>query len=94
MLYKPIKNSIMELLLTEQDLEPLPEPKEFVQHVKPEGILNSNYKKLTKNLSHMTSQSLFGIRQRLKSSQYRFTSGAETILKVSVFTTIIITIFS
>lgn len=85
----------MELVLTEQDLEPLPEPKELVQHVKPEGILNSNYKKLvTKNLSQITSQSLFGIKQRLKSSQYRFTSGAETILKVSVFATIIIAIFS
>lgn len=85
----------MELLLTEQDLEPLPEFNEFVQHVKPEGILNSNYKKLIrKNLNNRASQSLFGIKQRLKSRQYRFTSGAETLLKVSAFTTIIITIFS
>ncbi|TGV03168.1 hypothetical protein [Flavivirga rizhaonensis] len=85
----------MELLLTEQDLEPLPEPKEFVQHAKPEGILNSNYKKLVKkNLSNITSQSLFGVKQRLKSSRYRFTSGAETILVVSVYMAIIIVIFS
>ncbi|WP_303317056.1 hypothetical protein Q4Q34_02840 [Flavivirga abyssicola] len=85
----------MELLLTEQDLEPLPEPKGYVQHAEPEGILNSNYKKLvTKNLSNITSQSLFGIKQRLKSSRCRFTSGAETILKVSAYTTIIIAIFA
>ncbi len=85
----------MELLLTDQDLEPLPEPNTFSQHAKPEGILNSNYKKLVKrNLSNITSQSLFGMKQRLKSSRYRFTSGAETILKVSAFATIIITIFS
>ena len=85
----------MELLVTEQDLEPLPESNEVFQHVKPEGILNSNYKKLVrKNLNNMTSQSLFGIKQRLKSRQYGFTSGAETLLKVSAFTTIIIAIFS
>ncbi|GAA3609555.1 hypothetical protein Q4Q39_17065 [Flavivirga amylovorans] len=85
----------MELLLTEQDLEPLPEPKNFIAHTKPEGILNSNYKKLArKNLGHITSQSLFGIKQRLKYSKYRFTSATETLLKVSVFTGIIITIFS
>ncbi|MDO5979869.1 hypothetical protein [Flavivirga spongiicola] len=85
----------MELLSTEQDLEPLPESNAYIQHVKPEGILNSNYKKLVrKNLKNITSQSLFGIKQRLKSSQCGFTSSAETLLKVSVFTTIIIAIFS
>ncbi|AUP78451.1 hypothetical protein [Flavivirga eckloniae] len=84
----------MELLSTDQDLEPLPESKVF-EYIKPEGILNSNYKKLvTKNLNQITSQTLFGIKQRLKNSQHKFTSGAETLLKVSVFATILITIFS
>ncbi|NMH88496.1 hypothetical protein [Flavivirga algicola] len=85
----------MELLLTDQDLEPLPESNSFLEHTKPQGILNSNYKKLVKrNLNNITSQSLFGVKQRLKNSRYRFASGAETILKVSAFTTIIIAIFS
>ncbi|MFI1745550.1 hypothetical protein [Thalassobellus sediminis] len=85
----------MELVLTSTDLETLPEPIGFSQHTKPEGILNSNYKSIVKeNLNNPTSQSIFGIRQRLKSSQYRFTSSTETVLKVSTFVTIIFAIFS
>ncbi|WP_142785383.1 hypothetical protein [Changchengzhania lutea] len=85
----------MELLLTTEDLEPLPEPCVFVDHVKPEGILNSSYKTIVKaNFKNTSSESIFGIRQRLKSAQYQFTSSIETVLKVSLFATIIMIIFS
>ncbi|WP_341216711.1 hypothetical protein [uncultured Wocania sp.] len=83
----------MELVLKVEDLEP--ESKVIENQVNSEGLLNSNYKKLVrKNLNNTTSQSLFGIRQRLKICQYQFTSSIETILKVSAFTVIFITIFS
>ncbi len=84
----------MELVLTEQDLEPLLERKVLEDYIKPEGILNSNYKKLVKeSLNSPTSASLFSIKQRLKSNQYKFTSSIETVLKVSTFATIIVAIF-
>ena len=85
----------MELVLSTTELESLPEPVGFSLHLKPEGILNSNYKSIVnESLKNPTSQSIFGIRQRLKSSQYRFTSSIETVLKVSTFATIIMVIFS
>jgi len=76
----------MELVLTHQDIEPLPK-----QKIKPfvfcnEGILNSNYKEGTKeNFFHSNPKSIFGIKQSVKSKQYQFTSSIETILKLSVF---------
>ncbi|WP_034041336.1 hypothetical protein [Wocania ichthyoenteri] len=83
----------MELVLKVEDLEP--EPKVIKKHIKPEGLLNSNYKKLVKkNLNYTTSQSLFGMRQRLKTCQYQFTSSIETILKVAAFAVIFIAIYS
>ena len=85
----------MELVLTREDLESLPEPRVFEKQLKPAGLLNSNFKSIAKhNLSNPNSQSIFGIRQRIKSSQYQFTSSIATVLKVSVFATIILTIFS
>ena len=53
----------MELVLTQQDIEPLPKPK-----IKPfifcnEGLLNSNYKKETnENFFHSNPKSIFGIK--------------------------------
>lgn len=85
----------MELVLSTENLESLPEPVGFSQHLKPEGILNSNYKSIVnKSLKNSTSQSIFGIRQRLKRGQYRFTSSIETVLKVLTFVILIISIFS
>ena len=88
-----LKNNNMELVFTVQDLEP--EPKVLKEQVKPEGLLNSNYKNIVnKNFKNTTSQSLFGMRQRLKRCQYQFTSSIETVLKVSTFAVIFIAIFS
>ncbi|ULC60431.1 hypothetical protein MBM09_05445 [Flaviramulus sp. BrNp1-15] len=84
----------MELVLTTQDLQPLPEPIVLEKYIKPEGILNSNYKVIAKeNLKNTTSKSIFAIKQRIKSRQYQITSGIETALKVSVFALIFLIIF-
>ncbi|WP_299228573.1 hypothetical protein [uncultured Psychroserpens sp.] len=75
----------MELVLS-QDLEPLPERRLKCEFVRPEGLLNSNYKNVVRcNLRNTNSTSIFGIKQRIKSRQLSFTSSIETLLKVSVF---------
>lgn len=88
-----LKNIIMELVFTVEDLEP--EPRVIRKQIKPEGLLNSNYKSVVKqNLKNASSQSLFGIRQRLKSGQFLFTSNIATALRVSAFMLVFIAIFS
>lgn len=85
----------MELVLTHQELEPFPRKKRETFIFKNEGLLNSNYKKETKeNFFHSNPKSIFGIRQGLKSKQYQFTSSIETILKLSVFVIAILTTIS
>ena len=75
----------MELLVT-QDLEPLPFSNSENEFKRPEGLLNSTYKSVAKcSVKHLNSNSIFGIKQRVKSRQYHFTSGIATLLKVSVF---------
>ncbi|MBO6605893.1 hypothetical protein [Psychroserpens sp.] len=76
----------MELVITSQELEPLPARVDTTEFVRPEGLLNSNYKSVVKcNLSNTKSNSIFGIKQRVKSRQYQFTSSIATLLKLSVF---------
>ncbi len=85
-MYNQLKIINMELVLTQQDIEPLPK-----QKIKPfifnnEGLLNSNYKEETKeNFFHSNPKSIFGIKQSVKHRQYQFTSNIATILKLSVF---------
>ena len=80
----------MELVLTSQKLEPSLSPRLETEFVRPEGLLNSNYKSIVNyNLHNTTSTSIFGIKQRLKGRQYQFTSSIETLLKLSVFTIIL-----
>ncbi len=76
----------MELVLSTQDLEPLPKRRLEVAPMRRKGLLNSNYKSIVRcNFSHIKSNSIFGIKQRLRSRQYQFTSSIGTILKLSVF---------
>lgn len=84
----------MQLVLTTEDLEPLPKQQEdFI--TKPSGFLNSEYKSVVnESLNNASSKSIFGIKQRIKSRQYQFTSSIETLLKVSTVTAIILIIFS
>lgn len=50
------------------------------------GILTSSYKEEIKDhFRHLKSQSLFSVKQAVKTNQYRFMPAIETILKVSVF---------
>ena len=84
----------MELVLTTEDLGPLlKQEKDLI--TEPSGFLNSEYKSaVNDSLNNISSKSIFGIRQRIKSSQYQLTSNIETIIKVSVFTIIILAVFS
>lgn len=83
----------MELAIT-QELEPLPIRNLAHSFETPEGLLNSNYKNVVKcNLSNHSSTSIFGIKQRIKSRQYQFTSNIETLLKVSVFVITLAVVF-
>ncbi|MCK5402291.1 MAG: hypothetical protein KAJ28_11715 [Flavobacteriaceae bacterium] len=76
----------MELVLTLQDIEPLPKQKKEPFIFKNEGLLNSNYKEETsENFFHSNPKSIFGIKQSVKHRQYQLTSSIETILKLSVF---------
>ncbi len=75
----------MELLVTSQDIEPLPETGLSV-HNGPSGILNSKYKAIVKkNFSSLRKPSLFSIKQRLKSKQYSTCCSMGAILKISLF---------
>ena len=75
----------MELVITLQDLEPLPTQENDTVN-KPLGFLNSNYQKIVNsNFSKVNSNSIFGIRQRLKSRQFNTCCSVETILKVALF---------
>lgn len=85
----------MELTLSTEDLEPLPEPRVLKNNIKRGGLLNSNYQSIVrKNFSNTTPNSVFGIKQRLKKTQYKFTSSIEVLLKVTVFSTFILAFFS
>lgn len=84
----------MELVLTTEDLEPLlKQQKDLI--TEPSGFLNSEYKStVNESLNNVSSKSIFGIRQRIKSSQYKMTSSIETAIKVSIFTCVILAVFS
>jgi hypothetical protein len=76
----------MELVLTQVDFEPLPkqEPEPFI--FKNEGLLTSNYKKeIQDNFFHSNANSVFGIKQKIRSKQYQYSSSIDAILKLSVF---------
>jgi len=49
-----------------------------------QGILNSNYKKLVKKNFLKSENNVFGIKQRIKSSQYRCTNPICGIVKFSI----------
>jgi len=82
----------MELVLN-QKLESVPEPI-AVSHYTTNGLLNSNYKSIVKhNFSKSTTKSVFGIRQRIKSSQLNMVNHVGVVLKISVFAIALVAIF-
>lgn len=81
-----LKKQNMELVLHNLDLDPLPEPKAVLEITSNKGLLNSNYKQVVNcNFEGKNSQSIFGIRQRIKNNRSRFTPSIDVILKLSVF---------
>lgn len=84
----------MELVVN-QKLEFVSEPEPtVVSHFTTQGLLNSNYKSLVKqNFKTCTKKSIFGIRQRLKSSQFNMVNHTAVILKLSVFAIALVAIF-
>lgn len=76
----------MQTLILEQEIEPLPKRKNKPFNFKNAGLLISSYKQETsKNFFQSSPKSIFGIKQLIKSRQYRFNSSIDTILKLSVF---------
>ncbi len=84
----------MELVMSRQGIETAFELREVEEYIKPGGLLNSNYQIVAKsNLENIEADSVFGVRQRVKSYHYRTTSGIETLLKVLVFMMLYFVIF-
>jgi len=82
----------MELVVN-PTLEIVPEPISVI-HFTTQGLLNSNYKSLVKkNFSISTKKSVFGIRQRLKASQFNMVDHTAVILKLSVFAIVLVALF-
>ncbi len=83
----------MELVVN-QELEFLPEPIAVPSLIKDQGLLNSSYQSVVKqNFSKSTPKSIFGIRQRIKSSQFNTINHTAVILKLSVFAIALIALF-
>ena len=84
----------MELIVTRQDLKREFKPNVVEEFIKPEGLLNSNYQRIAKeNLEDIEADSIFGIKQRIKSYHYNNTSSIEGFLKVLVFMILYLLIF-
>ncbi|MEN8886805.1 MAG: hypothetical protein ABF246_10475 [Winogradskyella sp.] len=82
----------MELVVN-QELEFVPEPI-TVSNCENNGLLNSTYKSVVKeNFSKATTKTVFGIRQRLKSSQFNTVNHTAVILKLSVFAFVLVALF-
>jgi len=82
----------MELVIN-QELEFLSEPIK-TSYFTDQGLLNSNYKTVVnQNFSKSTTKSVFGIRQRLKSSQLDMVNHTAVILRLSVFAMFLIALF-
>lgn len=82
----------MELIVN-QTLEVIPEPI-AVSHFTTQGLLNSHYQSIVKqNFRKSTKKSVFGIRQRLKASQFNMSNYTIAALKLSVFAMVLIALF-
>ena len=86
----------MELIITNTKSQSLSKRRIIEKESQPEGILNSNYKQIVnQNLKSASPNTVFGIKQRVKSLQFQTTStAAETLLKLSIFTVAILMIFA
>lgn len=84
----------MELLLAVSDSKPIVS-ENHLNSFKPGGVLNSEYQsivKLTQDMSSATS--LYRIKQSIKTKRYYLVSNAETLLKLTVFAAVILSVFN
>jgi len=86
----------MELIITNTTSQSLSKRRIIEKETQPDGILNSSYKQIVnQNLKSASPNTVFGIKQRVKSLQFQTTSTAvETLLKLSIFTVAILLIFA
>lgn len=85
----------MELVLTKVDFDPLPKQKKESFVFKNEGILTSNYKEeIQGNFFNSSPNSVFGVKQRIKSRQFQYSPSIDAILKLSVFAIAIVATLS
>lgn len=86
-----LNTSIMEITLSSHPqniiIDPLPKPRLQEKIIRPEGLLNSNYKAMVRdNFKNVAKDSIFGIRQAIKIKQYYLNISIDTLLKLAVFT--------
>ncbi|NND26031.1 MAG: hypothetical protein HKO00_08420 [Flavobacteriaceae bacterium] len=80
----------MEALIIHQEIEALAKQKKELFEFKNEGLLNSPYKQaIRENFFHSDPNSIFAIKQRIRSYQFQFPSTIDTILKLSVFSIVL-----
>jgi len=84
----------MKLIVSSQDLDPFSQQYSF-KHNLPSGILSSRYKSVVKyNFNTLTKQSLFSIKQRIKSKQYNTNCAVSASLKISLFVLVLLMAFN
>lgn len=84
----------MELVLKTKEIKSVSKPRIIEKQTRPEGLLNSNYQKVVaSNYNNITRDSIFGIKQYVKSRQYQEELSVEAVLKVSVFVITFLLVF-
>ena len=85
----------MELLLTSSDSKSMSIGNLQDDSFVPGGLLNSKYQSIVK-LTHKTSSanSLYRMKQRIKTNGFHFGTSAEVLLKLAIFSAVILSIFS
>ncbi len=85
----------MELVLSTQDLEPLPKQNSVPFIFSNEGLLTSVYKEeIQSNFFQSSPKSVFGTRQRIKSHLYKYPIGIDVALKLTIFTIALVAIIN
>lgn len=83
----------MELVLSTQDLEPLPKSQSAPFTFNNEGLLTSAYKQeIQSNFFQSNPKSVFGTKQRIKSHLYKYPLGIDVVLKLTIFVIAIVAV--
>ena len=75
----------MEAIIYQQNIDPLPIEKNKTEFIKPEGILNSEYKRTAiKTLSVSDRESIHQIRKEVRRRQFTLVSEIDTSFSVPI----------